>query len=204
VRASRSEQGFTLIELILALTLVAALLAITFGGLRVGLASWRQGEDRSEVQQHARSLVQVLARTVAGAAAYQGEPKEGAAPVLLFEGERERVAFVTATPPFPPAVPIAFTAVILSVERGEKRGLSVRQKPLPNTEPFAVAAPAFVDDSVEAIRFRYLKDAASWEDAWAVDKEKTLPRAVEITVTSIVHGRSAEHVITVPIPVASP
>jgi hypothetical protein len=168
----------------------------------VGLASWRQGEDRSEVQQHARSLVQVLGRTVAGSAAYIGEAKEGAAPILLFQGDGERVAFVTAAPPFPVTVPVAFTAVMLSVEHGEKPGLAIRQKPLPNTEPFVQPGPVLVDAAVSAIRFRYQRDAGAWEETWEGEKEKVLPQAVEITLTSAIRGRSSEHTLIVPIPVA--
>ena len=202
-RARRAEDGFTLLELLLALTLVGALLAITFGGLRVGLASWRQGEDRSEVQQHARSLVQVLGRTVAGTVAYVGEVKEGSAPVLLFQGEREGIGFVTADPPFPSSISVAFTAVSLGVDKGEKPGLAIRQKPLPNTEPLARPAPVLVDATVQSIKFRYQRDAGAWEDTWEGDKEKALPRAVEITVTSAIHGRTSEHTLTVPLPVAA-
>jgi len=35
----RRDRGFTLLELLLALSIVAALLVIMFGGLRVGLAA---------------------------------------------------------------------------------------------------------------------------------------------------------------------
>jgi len=38
--ASR-ERGFTLIELVLALSIVAAMLAIVFGGLRVAIRAWQ-------------------------------------------------------------------------------------------------------------------------------------------------------------------
>lgn len=200
----RSERGFTLMELMIALTLVGVLLAITFGALRVGLASWRQGDDRSEAQQHARSLVQVLARTVTGTSAYVGEEKEGSPSVLLFQGERERIGFVTATPPFPAAVPVAFSAVSLVVETGEKPGLAIRQKALPNHEPLARPAPVFVDVAVKSIRFRYQRDVGAWEETWEGEKEKALPRAVEITVASVVHGRTSEHTLTVPIAVAMP
>lgn len=206
-RARRhSERGFTLIELMLALTLVAALLALSFGSLRVGLAAWRQGEERAGAQQHGRSLVQVLARSLGAAHPYQGEARGGVRPPVLFEGEAERVAFVTGTPPFPMAVPIAFTAVTLGTESGEASGLAVRQKVLPGTDPFERVEPVLVDDSVKAARFRYLRDVAgSWEERWDATAEGRLPRAVEITLTTSIGGREIEHPpVVVSIPAGTP
>ena len=55
-RRANAERGFTLVELIIALAIVGALLAVAFGGLRVALAAWRQGEDRAEAHQHARGV----------------------------------------------------------------------------------------------------------------------------------------------------
>ncbi len=198
----QSERGFTLIELMLALTLVAALVALTFGSLRVGLAAWRQGEERAGVQQHGRGLVQVLARSLGAAHPYQGEARGGGRPPILFEGEAERLAFVTGTPPFPTAVPIAFTAVTLGTESGDGPGLAVRQKALPNTDPFERVEPVLVDGSVRAVTFRYLRDAAgSWEERWDAVAEGRLPRAVEITLTTSIGGREIEHppfIVTIP------
>ena len=64
--------GFTLLELLLALSIVGVLLAIAFGGLRTGIMAWTRGEDRADVQQRARGLSQILVRTVGGAYPYQG------------------------------------------------------------------------------------------------------------------------------------
>jgi prepilin-type N-terminal cleavage/methylation domain-containing protein len=197
------ERGFTLLELLLALSIVATLLAITFGGLRVGLAAWRQGEDRAEAQQHARSLVEVLRRSLAATHPYQVPPPGGGGgqPTVLFEGDPERLSFVTTAPPFPMTVPIAFTAVTFALEGSEAAGLAVRQKPLPNTDPFERLAPVLLDASVTAMTFRYLRDVpGSWEERWDTVAEQRLPRAVQVTIATSVRGRVIEHPpFTVPI-----
>ena len=48
-RGPAGDAGFTLLELLLALSIVGALLAIAFGGLRVAIAAWGRGEDRVEI-----------------------------------------------------------------------------------------------------------------------------------------------------------
>jgi prepilin-type N-terminal cleavage/methylation domain-containing protein len=44
-------RGFTLIELVLALSILAIMITVLFGGLRMGLRAWQQGEDRPAVLQ---------------------------------------------------------------------------------------------------------------------------------------------------------
>jgi hypothetical protein len=168
---------------------VAALLAIVLGGLRVGLAAWRQGDDRAEAHQHLRSLAGLLSGSAAGAFPYRMAPQPGAAPAVQFQGEEGRLAFVTLSPPFPLGVPIAFTAVVFTLDEGERRGLAVRQKALPNFEPFEVGTPVVVDPTVTEITFRYLRPEGGWEARWNGETEGGLPRAVEIRLTVKTDGR---------------
>jgi general secretion pathway protein J len=189
-RAGRHESGFTLIELLIALSIVAALLAIAFGGLRVAVSSWRQGEDRAEAHQHVRSVAFTLARALAGTYPYRGSRSLAPDPVVLFAGTEQRVEFVTRSTPFPAAIPIAFTAVVFSLDDGEP-GLVVRQRALPNREPFSEAEVVYRDASVTALRLGYLDDSG-WKDTWNGAEAKATPRAVRITVATTLNGRVEE------------
>lgn len=205
MRSCRSR-GFTVIEIVISLSIVSALLVIAFAGLRVGVGAWWKGEQRAEEHQHARSLIQLLQRALEG-----GHPYEIAATVtepahLLFEGGPERVAFVTGTPPVPGTAPISFTAVTISREPGPPSGLVLRQRVLPNHEPFARMTDVLVDGRITALRFRYLRpDGRTWEDHWDAVEEKVLPRAVEITLTMHWGNRRAEQIpLAVPLQVSKP
>src|SRR5262249_16796544 len=63
---TRKPRGFTLVEVVIALTIVATLLVVLFAGLRVGIAAWQRGDERSQALERARSVNQIVTRTLAG------------------------------------------------------------------------------------------------------------------------------------------
>lgn len=191
MRGARNQAGFTLLELIIALAIVGALLVVAFGGLRVGLAAWSQGEDRAEAHQHLRGVSVLIERAIAGAYPYRGSLGEAPDPVLLFRGTEDRLELVTQAPPLPPASPVAFTAVVIAIEREETGDtLVIRQRILPNRDPFTEAKVALRDPGVRSIRFRYLTPVGTWQDAWDAEEEATLPGAVQVAVSATRGGRT--------------
>jgi len=200
----RRQHGFTLVELLLALTIVGALMAIAFGGLRVAVASWQRGEDRAETHQHVRSVALTLARALSATYPYRASRSLAPEPVVLFTGSERRVEFVTQTAPFPFAIPIAFTAVVFSFdETGE--GLVVSQRPLPNQDPFDKAEVVYRDPTVTSLKLSYMDDSSGWKDTWDGAEARATPRAVKLIVTTTLNGRVAElPPLTVSLPIAPP
>lgn len=188
-RGSRPQQGFTLLEVLIALAIVGALVAIAFGGMRVALAAWRQGEDRAEVHQHARGIALTVARSLGAAYPYRAPRGAAPQPVLLFAGNARRIEYVTQTPLFPWPAPIAFTAVVIALEEGEEPGLVVRQRPLPNRDPFTEGVVVFRDPNVTTLEFRFLDDGGGWREEWDGEDDDRVPRAVRITVGATLGGR---------------
>jgi len=72
-------------------------------------------------------------------------------------------------------------------------GLVVRQRALPNREPFSEAEVIYRDPSVTALKFAYM-DEGGWKDTWDGAEAKATPRAVRITVaTSINYTNSRSY-----------
>jgi general secretion pathway protein J len=195
-------RGFTLLELLLALGIVAAMLVIVFGGLRIGLGAWQRGEERTAKLDHTRSLAVLLERALDGAFPYriaaEGE-QEGR---ILFEGLPDRLTFVTLSPPFPTRAPAAFTAVSLSADAAR---LALRQQIMPNPVVPDRLRPLLVDARTSGLRFRYLgREPEAWQDAWDAVKDEGLPRAVEITLVTGAGPRGVPQTLTVPIRATAP
>jgi general secretion pathway protein J len=202
-RRSPAPRGFTLVEVVLALSIAAAVLVIVFGGLRVGLAAWSKGQARAARLDHARGVIVLFERALDGAFPYRFVPPERREPQVLFDGRPDQVTFATLAPPFPEAVPTAFTAVSLS---GEETGLTLRQQLLPGRLVLERLAPVLVDRETATVRFRYLgEEPGAWQEAWDMSREDTIPRAVEITLVGRDGARgAAAQVLTVPIRAAMP
>ncbi len=186
----RQNRGFTVLELVIALSLVAVLLVIMFSSLRVGLMAWSRGEERAAILEHRRGVAQLLDQALAGTFPYLGAPSQGEEPRILFDGQPNRLTFVTLSPPFPAPIPMAFMAVNLSLD---SQGLALRQQVLPNYGPLDRLTPVVVDPAVTAVHFRYLGDGPkAWQEHWDMSTEDTLPRAVEITLTTAAGTRRIE------------
>ena len=195
-------RGVTLIEMVLALGIAAAVLVIVFGGLRAGLGAWSRGEARAARIDHARGVLVLLERALDGAFPYRFVPDQRK-PGVLFDGRPDRVLFATLAPPFPGGAPIAFTAVSLS---SEETGLALRQQALPGSPGLDRLVPVLVDRETAAVRFRYLGETpGAWQDTWDMTREETMPRAVEITFLGRERAsEGAAQVLTLPIRATMP
>ena len=60
----QKQSGFSLVELLVAMSLLVLLLAGVFGILSVSVTSWVQGSSKTEVQQVARQAVDTMVREI--------------------------------------------------------------------------------------------------------------------------------------------
>ena len=204
VRMTRTgDRGFTLVELIIALAIAGALLVVAFGGMRVATAAWQKGEDRAEAHQHVRGVALTLARTLRTAYPYVAAAGNAPDAELLFHGEAHRLELVSQTPPFAFPIPIAFTAVVFELGDGDS-GLVVKQRALPNRDPFTQATKVLGDPAVTSMTFSYLDESGSWQDTWDAAANKSLPQAVKVVLGTQLDGRAETLPLTISLKVLAP
>lgn len=185
----RRARGFTLLEVLIALSIVGLLLVIAFTGLRVGIVAWTRGEDRAEAHQHVRALAFTMARALGAAYPYRAAKGEAPEVVVLFNGADQKLEFVTQAPPLPLQVPVAFTAVVISLESGDETGLVVRERALPNRDPFTKGEIVMRDPAVTSLEFKFQNDDGDWVDSWDGQELKAIPRGIKLTLGTTLNGQ---------------
>ena len=91
-RQAHPQQGFTLLELLISITLLGFILVLLFGGLRLGVRSWDAVQQQVDNLNSVRSIESFLRREME--ATYPYRWKTTPSRTLAFVGERNAVRFV--------------------------------------------------------------------------------------------------------------
>ena len=90
----RPAGGFTLVELLVAMTLIGLIFVALFGGLRFGARTWEAGNARSEVSAQIEVTQSLIRRQLAQAIVLPGFRRGD----FSFDGEAERLSFTAPGP----------------------------------------------------------------------------------------------------------
>ncbi|MEW6380860.1 MAG: prepilin-type N-terminal cleavage/methylation domain-containing protein [bacterium] len=88
----KQEQGFTLIEVIISLTILAMIMGVIMGGFRLSTRSWEAGEKRLDEQQRMRCVFDILIQDIKSCMGILRPPKfeTDAAGEATFDRNRQR------------------------------------------------------------------------------------------------------------------
>lgn len=192
----RRAGGFTLVELTIALVLMAGMAAILFGSLSLAARSWDGGEAKVGQVSDMRAA-QTYLRSQLSAQYPQRMWKVAELP-LLFAGERDEVRYTAVLPERVAAGGVYFFRLAV-VRNGEKSQL-VQERIVPDVT--ALEAPEFAEaersvlaDDIAELRIGYFgRDAGTldaveptWRDRW--DDRQRLPLLVRLDVTPVKGAR---------------
>lgn len=94
----RAQRGFTLVEVMLAITLLALIMAMAYGGFQAAVRSTSTGEALIEQTNQLRITHQFIRRQLSLAQALIIEEGDEPGTQVRFEGDRDRVRFVAPMP----------------------------------------------------------------------------------------------------------
>lgn len=184
-----NSRGVTLIELLVAMTILAALMAVVYTGLSVALTMWQNAGRRAEAFEETQTALAVMRAQVRGALPllYLPDSTATATPprpqLLAFEGEEHRLRFVSGTSwgEGSHAVP---RWIQWTVEEGR---MSVTERRILSPTNAAGAQPDWTSDLplLENTSFRFLRRGipdrpAEWRNSWDSAELRELPAAVEV------------------------
>jgi general secretion pathway protein J len=184
-RGRGSTAGFTLVEMLVALTLIGLLSAGLFGGLRLGARAWEAGGERIAETNDTESARTFLRKRMAQTQSltYFSRSSEDA---FAFRGERDRLRFAA---PWPQHLGGIGIYVFELGPADDGRGLQLDWMLYRPNGPVAVNEsrehPRRLFNDAEDVHFRYYgrvegEDDPRWHDTWR-DTER-LPRVIEMAL----------------------
>jgi len=191
--AMRSRaRGFTLVELTVALVLMAAIAAVVFGSLSLAARSWDGGEAKAQEVSDMRAAQSYLRAQIS--AQYPQRVWKAEELPLMFAGERDEIRYAAALPERVAEGGVYYFRVAVANVDGKSQLVQERAVP----EPGATVAPDFgaaersvLADGIGELRIGYFgrdadvgdADAPTWRDRW--DDRQRLPLLVRIDVKPV-------------------
>jgi prepilin-type N-terminal cleavage/methylation domain-containing protein len=167
--------GFTLLEIMLALSILALLSLGIAAGLSAGVKAWESGEKNLESFQQKRIVCERLIREISCAIKLNGKLKNEEEAKLIFNGESDSLSFITtASAMFSPGIPLSLKETQIYVDPGE--GLIIKESMFSRDDFFNhdKGNRYVLDPTVRDIEFQYfyipnpksVTDEADIEGEW--------------------------------------
>ena len=172
-----ADAGFTLVEMLVALTIFALLSAAGVGILRASVDTQSAVEDRLTQVSAVARLHAVLASDLGQAVARPARGPSGGTPDFL--GEPGSMQWVRAGWSNPDG---DARSTLQRVEwRLDAKGLArIGHRALDGGDQAGSGQPAVVVRDLEQIAFRYRSSTGDWTAAWQSTPQEPLPAAVEL------------------------
>ncbi|MEZ5865180.1 MAG: prepilin-type N-terminal cleavage/methylation domain-containing protein [Geminicoccaceae bacterium] len=175
------ERGFTLVEMIVALVLLGLVLALIGAGARVlrgtGDRLTERGDSLADL-----ALFSTLVQERLGDAVQLDFGPAGL-PAAAFDGNAQRVRFLTLAPDFQASEPLLAMEIVADPESGVWLGLAplaADQKDFGVLDDVALTERRLLLGDVTSMRISYFgrqkDEEAAWHEVW--QDEERLPRAV--------------------------
>jgi general secretion pathway protein J len=183
IRRSNREAGFTLIEALIGITLLAMLATLIATGTRAGGRAWNSAERQAGETDDIETVQGLLRRTIARARPSFAASDPGDMTVA-FKGEPNSLTLVTAQPGSQDNGPWTSERFYVSGS-GNARALFMSWQTGPSGASAAPPGEAVLLEHVAAIRFAYFGpprpgEGGAWLEQWA-DRD-SLPQLVRVVI----------------------
>ncbi len=204
------DRGFTLIELMVGMTVLGIIVLIIFGVFRLGLSAWDKGEAVQKDDQKNRIIAQLIFRQIKSAFPYRVKTEKAEGDFLVFEGKAQTLKFVSALP-LKTRYPEGLVYAVYEFEEGAGGSRVIFYERRVVNRNFTDDPPRKEDgvvlwDNISEIHFEYFRGEdrektrpAEWVDEWSAKEEKQLPLAVRITVNEK-NSKQPPHVTEISLP----
>lgn len=180
----KHQKGFTLIEVLIAMTLLSVMVVLLFGSMKICADSWQKGEDKITQVNEIAVVYQFFHHHLSTAKPYWDDFTDKENKVFSFQGDSQKLQFVSSFPASAKKSGLQ-SFLIQLLKDGDEQYLQVSIKPF--------FSPGDGDEwrkeEVTLIRhvrnfslsyYSLLGDEGVWQDIWV--GQTTLPRLVKISI----------------------
>jgi general secretion pathway protein J len=197
----KNRKAFTLIELIISLTIVAVILVIIFGAFRIGIRAWEKGEKDIDKQQRYRIVLDLIYRQVTSVT-YKKTKIEDMERLIL-KGDAKSFEF-TSNVSLKPENYFGIVYVKYMIVEGENEGerlLTFEKNMVLFDKDFNfndIDPDAFFEliPYAQSISLEYLKppeqgleEEPKWQDRWDPENDQGFPLALKLMVLDETGGK---------------
>ncbi len=187
--------GFTLVEILIALTLFSFILVLIFSTLHSTSRSWQTGEKKIAANDEQRLELAFIRKHISQAIPLTRI--DGKDNRILFKGESEAVHFISRLPAHRGGGGLYLVSLVVS-EQDLRKGFSLMYQPVgPDIDAFdlldsdKIKTVELIAD-IEAIEFSYfgretIEDDPRWHEQW--DIKDRLPELITVEITETESGR---------------
>lgn len=210
----RELSGFTLIEVVVSLTILGFILLIIFGAFRLGISSWDRGELIKEEYQKIRIVSELITRQVKSIVPYKIRTEKAEGDYLAFEGKAQSLRFVSALSSRASA-PEGFVYAIYQLEEDAQNGgkLVLYEQKVLNRNFFEgepkESEKIVLLDRVSRVSIEYYQEEDSsknqteaWLEEWNTKEKKELPRCLRMAL-NLKKPDGKESSVTLVLPIAA-
>jgi type II secretion system protein J len=197
MKQSNKKSGFTLLELLIAITLSIVIFLILFSAMRLGYESQEKGSEAAEVTQKVRIIGDRITWLIRGA--YPFFRKESGEKKFFFEGESERIGFVTTSVDVYGQGPEDRAGLKWVSIFKDNNNLTIREKVFFLEDVFDDSGGKVyvLDPEVKELEFEYFdipedETEGDWVSEWDPDENEYLPSAVRVNIVFTHNGKTID------------
>jgi len=208
-----SNKGFTLLELLLSMTIVGLILMIIMGGFRIGIRAWEKGENEIDIHQRQQVVISLVKKQLASI--YWKPIETEDSDPYYFRGDSASLECVSGFSLIPGnSGPVYVSYRIGSSDGDDEKFLEVSENKIIGA---AISNMFSLDDMIfhklvgdaYNIGFQYLNptpedsDEPQWEDEWDSENVDSMPTAIRLILQlrkknapiTMIARINAEHII---------
>jgi prepilin-type N-terminal cleavage/methylation domain-containing protein len=191
-RRAGDERGFTLLELMISISLLAIMLGMAYTAFSTAMGAVPRGEEAADRSARLRMGTSLLTRQVHSMVNYPSFTEDGEV-YPYFEGDAVSFKFITAAPQLNGGEGLGWVSYWT-----DGKTMWMAERAIFSVQSISGEAPdptgqTVLLEGLKGARFQYLRldgGDSEWTDAWNPIEEQSLPGAIRITLDGLGTGGS--------------